>query len=123
MTEQTSIACLLRAEVALNDASSILVVKELLDQGAAVSVWAERHGIAAGNRARLDRFILNAERRLGQLLATSDVRAGRPPKDNGDAALPLSGRVFPGGQSGPTEKPRRLCRQIYGRTRGGPYYD
>lgn len=91
MTESTSIACLLRAEVALNDASSILVVKELLDQGAAVSVWAERHGIAAANRARLDRFILNAERRLGQLLATMPkAEGGRPSDETSNTASPVS---------------------------------
>jgi phage N-6-adenine-methyltransferase len=90
MTEQTSIACLIRAQVALDSASSILVVKELLDQGAAVAVWAERHGMAEDNRRQLDRFILRAERRLGEMLAEmpKDV-GGNPNLPTGDAVLPV----------------------------------
>jgi phage N-6-adenine-methyltransferase len=89
MTEQTSIACLIRAQVALDSASSILVVKELLDQGAAVAVWAERHGMAEDNRRQLDRFILRAERRLGEMLAAMpNAPTGPQPTELGNAALP-----------------------------------
>ena len=85
--EETRLALIDRARLALDRASSLADVKTIRDQAETIRVFLrqQRASLAAQNRAA--ELKLYAERRLGELLAVS-VRKGGDPKLQRETSLP-----------------------------------
>lgn len=85
--EETRLALIDRARVALDRASTVTEVKAIRDQAEAIRLYLkqQRSSLAAQNRAA--ELKLYAERKLGQLLART-VRKGGNPKSQRETSLP-----------------------------------
>jgi hypothetical protein len=87
---ENALALLGRADVALAAADTVVKAKELRDIALTAGDWLKRRDASKEIVLKARALALDAERKMGEMLATASLAIGGRPKETGNIELPVS---------------------------------